>query len=78
MPCIYECDPEDAWMIGNSARSDILPAQNLGLYTIWVTTERWAYDHQDDNRIDPTFTAKNLAMVAEFLLRGEIEYQAVA
>ncbi len=75
---IYECDPEDAWMIGNSARSDILPAQKVGLNTIWVQAKTWAYDHQDDEKIALTFMATNLRTVEDILLSLVTEYQAAS
>jgi putative hydrolase of the HAD superfamily len=38
--------PSAAWMVGNSLRSDILPALELGLTAIHIPeSEPWEYDH---------------------------------
>jgi putative hydrolase of the HAD superfamily len=35
---------EDVWMVGNSMRSDILPAINNKIGAIYIPQETWAYD----------------------------------
>jgi len=40
-------EPESAWMVGNSLRSDIKPALNLGLRCIWVQGGSWEYDEAE-------------------------------
>jgi putative hydrolase of the HAD superfamily len=44
-------NPTSAWMIGNSASSDIRPALNLGLNCIWLRGEHWLFD---DAELDPS------------------------
>lgn len=40
-----ELRPDEAWMIGNSIKSDILPADAAGMRTAFLTTgSSWAYD----------------------------------
>lgn len=40
----HNLDIETTWMAGNSVRSDINPALQLGLPCIWVHTHSWDYD----------------------------------
>ncbi|SBV30850.1 putative hydrolase of the HAD superfamily [Micromonospora krabiensis] len=45
-------DPADAWMIGNSPRSDILPARAAGLNAVFIPNENtWVLE---DEELDPT------------------------
>ncbi len=56
-------DPRQTWMIGNSPRSDILPARAAGLNAVYIPhASTWALEHSeipDDRRVLrlPTFTA---------------------
>jgi len=40
-------DKKNVWFVGNSARSDIAPALELGLGAIYIPQETWAYDRHD-------------------------------
>ncbi|MGN9775878.1 HAD family hydrolase [Micromonospora sp. H33] len=45
-------DPADAWMIGNSPRSDILPARAAGMNAVFIPNENtWVLEHDE---LDPT------------------------
>ncbi|MCB5909935.1 HAD family hydrolase [Streptomyces pinistramenti] len=47
----YRLVPEATWMIGNSPKSDILPARSAGLNAVFIPHDRtWALEHGD---IDP-------------------------
>ncbi|WP_446215821.1 HAD family hydrolase [Micromonospora sp. IBHARD004] len=47
-------DPAGAWMIGNSPRSDILPARAAGLNAVFIPNENtWVLEHDE---LDPTDT----------------------
>jgi putative hydrolase of the HAD superfamily len=37
-----------AWSVGNSIRSDILPALELGMMAVWVEAYVWAHERHDD------------------------------
>ena len=40
--------PDDAWMIGNSPKSDILPARAAGLGAVFIPhPDTWALEHAD-------------------------------
>lgn len=38
---------EDGIMVGDSKRSDILPAKELGMTTVWIPSQTWAYANAD-------------------------------
>lgn len=48
-------DIRSAWMVGNSVRSDILPAIEAGLRAVWINAHVWeyerAYDHLADEEV---------------------------
>ncbi|WP_399093301.1 HAD family hydrolase [Streptomyces sp. BBFR2] len=47
----YGVAPEEAWMIGNSPRSDILPARSAGLNAVFIPHDRtWVLEHAE---LDP-------------------------
>jgi putative hydrolase of the HAD superfamily len=40
--------PADTWMIGNSPRSDVLPARAAGLHAVYVPNPNtWAHEHAE-------------------------------
>lgn len=52
----HELVPERTWMIGNSPKSDILPARQAGLNAVFIpNTNTWALEHDvldpDDERV---------------------------
>jgi len=45
-------DPAAAWMIGNSPRSDILPARAAGMNAVFIPNENtWVLEHDE---LDPS------------------------
>jgi putative hydrolase of the HAD superfamily len=40
--------PNSAWMVGNSIRSDVLPAIEAGLRAVWVRAHVWEYERALD------------------------------
>ena len=46
-------NPSEAWMIGNSVRSDILPALSAGIRAIWVNSHVWEYERAAAPPLDP-------------------------
>lgn len=48
----HALEPETTWMIGNSPRSDILPARQVGLGAVFIPNENtWVLEHDE---LDPT------------------------
>ena len=39
-----EIRPAEAWSIGNSLRSDVIPALNIGMRAVWVDSHVWEYE----------------------------------
>jgi len=57
-------DIGSAWMVGNSVRSDVLPAIDAGLRTVWVKAHVWEYESAfDELAIGRGITAERLADV---------------
>jgi putative hydrolase of the HAD superfamily len=44
--------PENAWMVGNSVRSDVLPALEAGLRAVWIEAHVWEYERSHDHLVD--------------------------
>ena len=45
-------DPGNSWMVGNSVRSDVLPALKAGLHAIWIDAHVWEYERAHDDLVD--------------------------
>ncbi|WDZ88176.1 HAD family hydrolase [Micromonospora cathayae] len=47
-------DPEVAWMIGNSPKSDILPARAAGMNAVFIPNDNtWVLEHEELDPTDP-------------------------
>lgn len=47
-------DKRSVWFVGNSARSDIKPALELGIGAIYIPQETWTYDTHDLTQLGTT------------------------
>jgi putative hydrolase of the HAD superfamily len=57
-------DVGSAWMVGNSIRSDVLPAIDAGLRAVWISAHVWEYERAYDQvAVDGVITASHLADV---------------
>ena len=57
-------DPQSTWMVGNSVRSDVLPALAAGLRAIWVDAHVWEHERSHEPVIDErVITATHLGEV---------------
>lgn len=45
-------DARSAWMVGNSVRSDVLPALEAGLRAVWIDAHVWDYERSHDHLVD--------------------------
>jgi putative hydrolase of the HAD superfamily len=61
------CRPSDAWSIGNSIRSDIEPALQLGMNAILVNRPTWLYESAEAPSQD-FFTTHDLTGAMELLI----------
>jgi putative hydrolase of the HAD superfamily len=53
-----DVEPKDAWSVGNSVRSDILPAIEAGLRGVWIDAHVWEHE-----RFHGTFTHEQVLVV---------------
>ena len=55
-------DISSAWMVGNSVRSDVIPAMKAGLRAVQIPAHVWEYERtQDHSAADGLITASHLA-----------------
>jgi putative hydrolase of the HAD superfamily len=52
--------PEHAWMVGNSVRSDVLPALEAGIRAIWIEAHVWEYERAHDHLVHERVTVVGL------------------
>jgi len=62
-------EPSDTWMIGDSPRSDIMPAVELGLKAVYVPYEfTWTLEHAPLPESEHIITVDGFARIADHLL----------
>ncbi len=62
-------DAHDAWMVGNSMRSDVLPAIEAGLRAIWIPAHVWEHERTCDHVAAPgAVKVSRLADLRDFIL----------
>jgi putative hydrolase of the HAD superfamily len=44
-------DASHSWSVGNSLKSDIMPAIECGLWAVWIETHVWEYERHDGRSI---------------------------
>jgi putative hydrolase of the HAD superfamily len=49
---ISKRNKKNVWFVGNSARSDIAPALEIGIGAVYIPQETWAYDKHDLALVD--------------------------
>jgi len=60
---------DSAWTVGNSVRSDILPALTAGLRAIWIPAHVWEYEDSADDFVDDrVIRARSLEEIPRLLL----------
>ncbi len=62
-------DPAHSWAVGNSLRSDIIPALGAGLNVIWIPCETWSYEHGETSHSARLFQCKQLGDVVNTIRR---------
>lgn len=55
-----EVEPKDTWSVGNSIRSDILPAVEAGLLAVWIDAHVWEHE-----RFEGSFTHDQVLVVGD-------------
>lgn len=65
-----------AWMVGNSMRSDVLPALAAGLRAIWIDAHVWEHERSHDHLADTrAITLPSLASTLGILLDEQVPAQ---
>ena len=72
----FSCRPDRAWSVGNSLRSDIVPALEIGMNAIWIDAHVWEYERAESEihaaagypRAHSLIEAAN--MISAHILRG--------
>jgi putative hydrolase of the HAD superfamily len=61
-------EADETWMIGNSMRSDVLPALAVGLRAIWIDAHVWEHERTHDHLLDErAIVAAQLSDVLDLL-----------
>jgi putative hydrolase of the HAD superfamily len=61
-----DVDAKDAWSVGNSVRSDILPAIASGLRAVWIDAHVWEHErHTGEFAHDQVLAVTNISGVAD-------------
>jgi len=56
---------DSAWMVGNSVRSDVLPALRAGVRAIWIDAHVWEHERDHEKLVDErVIVASSLSEVA--------------
>ncbi|HYP99530.1 MAG TPA: HAD family hydrolase [Polyangiaceae bacterium] len=67
---------ERAWMVGNSMRSDVLPALAAGLRAIWINAHVWEHERSHDHLADSrAITLPSLASTLGIILDEQVPAQ---
>ena len=55
-----ECNPSDAFMVGDRLDNDIAPAKKLGMKTVWVRQGYAIYQSIDDESTRPDYIVDSI------------------
>lgn len=61
------CKPSEAAMVGDRLDNDIVPANELGMYTIWIKQGNWIYATPKEALEYPDWTIENLNELRELV-----------
>lgn len=62
------CKPEEAAMVGDRLDNDIVPANEMGMYTIWIKQGNWKDACPREELEQPDMTVKSLSELWKFIL----------
>jgi putative hydrolase of the HAD superfamily len=66
----YQLDPQHTWMIGNSMKTDIVPAVHAGIHSIYIPSQQeWLYNHAtlDVTPLRGYYQTSSLLFVADII-----------
>lgn len=64
------CKPDEAVMVGDRLDNDIVPANELGMYTIWIKQGNWIYANPKEKLESPDWTIWSLKELEELVEDG--------
>lgn len=64
------CNASDAVMIGDRIDNDIVPANMLGMHTVWIKQSMWRYWKQTNKVEEPEYTVNCLSELCEIFRAG--------
>ena len=64
--------PEEAAMVGDRLDNDIVPANELGMYTIWIKQGNWIYATPKESLEYPDWMIMNLNELKELVKEENI------
>ena len=59
------CEPEEAAMVGDRLDNDIVPANEIGMYTIWIKQGNWKDAYPREDLEQPDITVESLSELCE-------------
>lgn len=62
------CKPEEAVMVGDRLDNDIVPANEIGMFTIWIKQGNWKDACPRHEKEQPDMTVKNLHELCEMII----------
>lgn len=62
------CEPEKAAMVGDRLDNDIVPANEIGMYIIWIKQGNWKDSNPREEKEKPNMTVNNLRELYKTLL----------
>ena len=63
-----ECEPEQAAMVGDRLDNDIVPANGIGMYTIWIKQGDWKDASPREVQEQPDMTVESLSELCRKVL----------
>lgn len=66
-----DLDVSRSWVIGDSLKSDINPGLQVGFSAIWIKTESWHYETDEEIVSDKLFKVNELRDTLPLLISGE-------
>lgn len=67
------CKRSEAAMVGDRLDNDIVPANELGMYTIWIKQGNWIYAEPKEPLEYPDWTIENLSELKNLVREENIE-----
>jgi putative hydrolase of the HAD superfamily len=69
-----EAERGHSWSVGNSVRSDILPAISAGLRAVWIDAHVWEHERSVERVVhDRVFTVADISELLQLIVEGNNE-----